>query len=302
MVDSDASPASTGALAYSSSARRWAASSVSRDDRLGEEEHLAVVRIAALLLHPGLERVVVLLHLVHRLPGDDDGLGVAGGEVLPAVRRARLDDDGAPLRRRRGVEGPARAVVRALEVDRPHLRGIGEGVGARVHDDRVRIPARPEPVAQLHVLVGPVVALVVIEQLLVPEVQRLLDLVGRHHVPRDAPAAQVVERGHEAGEQERRIERRRQRGREADPPRRRRHDGDEGARVVKGRVLGIAEIGVHPPLVGPRHGEAVPEHDQVELGALERHRHVLPELRPRPLVARSSADPPSRRGRTPRGG
>jgi hypothetical protein len=29
MVDSDASPASTGALAYSSSARRWAASSVS---------------------------------------------------------------------------------------------------------------------------------------------------------------------------------------------------------------------------------------------------------------------------------
>jgi hypothetical protein len=29
MVDSDASPASTGALAYSSSARRWAVSSVS---------------------------------------------------------------------------------------------------------------------------------------------------------------------------------------------------------------------------------------------------------------------------------
>ena len=56
------------------------------------------------------------------------------------------------------------------------------------------IPARPEPIAQLHVLVGPVVALVVVEQLLVPEVQGLLDLVGRHHVPRDAPPAQVVER------------------------------------------------------------------------------------------------------------
>src|SRR2546430_9119918 len=42
-----------------------------------------------------------------------------------------------------------------------------EGIGALVHDDRVRIPARPEPIAQLHVLVSPVVALVVIEQLLV---------------------------------------------------------------------------------------------------------------------------------------
>ena len=269
---------------------------------LVEEEDLALVGVAPLLLHPGLERVVVLLHLVHRLPGHDDGLGVAGREVLPPVRGAGLDDDGTPLRRRGGVEGAARAVVRALEVDRPHLRGIGEGVGALVHDDRVRIPARPEPIAQLHVLVGPVVALVVVEQLLVPEVQGLLDLVGRHHVPRDAPPAQVVERRHEAGEQEWRVERRRQRGREADAARRRRHDGDEGTRIVKGRVLGVAEIGVHPSLVGPRHGEAVPEHDQIELGALERHRHVLPQLRPCPLVAGSSGDPPSRRGRTPRAG
>src|SRR6185369_4342181 len=79
-----------------------------------------------------------------------------------------------------------------------------------------------------------------VEQLLVPEVQGLLDLVGRHHVPRDAPSAQVVERRHEAGEQEWRIERRRQRGRKADAARHRRHDGDEGTRIVKGRVLGVA--------------------------------------------------------------
>ena len=106
MVDSDASPASTGALAYSSSARRWAASSVSPMIGLREEEDLALVGVAPLLLHPGLERIVVLLHLVHRLPGHDDGLGVAGREVLPPVRGAGLDDDGTPLRRRRGVEGP----------------------------------------------------------------------------------------------------------------------------------------------------------------------------------------------------
>ncbi len=200
-----------------------------------------------------------------------------------------LDDDRAPLRRRRGAERPARAIVGALEVDRVHLGRVGEGVGGRVHDHRVRVPARPELVAQLHVLVGPVVALVVVEQLLVPEVQRLLDLVGRHDVPGDASAAQVVERGHQAGEQERRIERGRQRGRQANPAGHRGHDGDQRARVVKGRVLGIAEIRVHPALVGSRHRQAVAEHDQVELGALERDGHVLPELRSGPFVAGSGA-------------
>jgi hypothetical protein len=70
-------------------------------------------------------------------------------------------------------------------------------------------------------------------------------------------------------------------------------DGDKGTRIVKGRVLGVAEIGVHPSLVGPRHGEAVPEHDQIELGALERHRHVLPQLRPCPLVAGRPGPRPS---------
>ena len=53
------------------------------DDRLREEEDLALVGVAPLLLHPGLEHIVVLLHLVDRLPGHDDGLGVAGREVLP---------------------------------------------------------------------------------------------------------------------------------------------------------------------------------------------------------------------------
>ena len=179
----------------------------------------------------------------------------------------------------------ARAIVRPVEIDGMHLRGIGEGVGALVHHHRVRIPARPEPIAQLHVLVGPIVALVVVEQLLVPEVQGLFDLVGRHNVPGNATTAQVVERRHETREQERRIERRRQRGREADATRHCGHDGDGGTWIVKRRVLGVAQIGVHPSLVGPRHGEAIPEHDQIELGAFERHRHVLPQLRPCPLVA-----------------
>ena len=53
---------------------------------------------------------------------------------------------------------------------------------------------------------------------------------------------------------------------------------------MKGRVLSIAEIGIHATLVGARHRQAVPQHDQVELGALEGDRHVLPELRPGPLV------------------
>src|SRR5712691_11495772 len=88
------------------------------DDRLGQEEDLAVLRLPPVLTHTGLEGIVELLHLVGRLATDDDGFGVTGREVLPALRRAGLDDDRASLRRRRGVERTARPVVGALEVDR----------------------------------------------------------------------------------------------------------------------------------------------------------------------------------------
>src|SRR6266446_1198247 len=63
--------------------------------------------------------------------------------------------------------------------------------------------------AQLHVFVRPVVALVVFEHLMVAEVQRLLTFVGRHDVPGNAAATEVIQSGHQAREQERRIEGRR---------------------------------------------------------------------------------------------
>src|SRR5262249_35014849 len=156
------------------------------DDRLGQEEDFAVLWRPPVLTHTGLEGIVELLHVVDRLATDDDGFGVAGREVLPALRRASLDDDPAPLPRRRGVERPTRAIPGAFEVDRPYLRRIGKGVDTRVHDHRVGLPTRPELIAQLHVLVRPIVALVVVEQLLVAEVQRLLALIGRHDVPGNA--------------------------------------------------------------------------------------------------------------------
>jgi hypothetical protein len=97
MVDSDASPASTGIGVQLVGAPLGRLVGIA-DDRLGEEEDLALVGVAPLLLHPSLERIVVLLHLVHRLPGHDDGLGVAGREVLAPVRSAGMDDEGTPLR------------------------------------------------------------------------------------------------------------------------------------------------------------------------------------------------------------
>ena len=94
----------------------------------------------------------------------------------------------------------------------------------------------------------------------------------------------MIQGGQQARQEERRIEGRRQGERHAEPARRRGQDGDQRTRVVKGRVLGVAQIGIHPPLVGARHGQAVPQHDQVELGALEGDRHILPELWRRPIV------------------
>ena len=63
---------------------------------------------------------------------------------------------------RGGVERPARAVPGAHKVDRPDLGWVGEGVGVRVHDDRVWRPTRPELRTELQVLIGPVIALIVV--------------------------------------------------------------------------------------------------------------------------------------------
>jgi hypothetical protein len=118
-----------------------------------------------------------------------------------------------------------------------------------------------------------------LEHLLGAEVQRLLVLVGGDHIPGDAAATEVIQGREQPRQQERGIEGGRQRERQANVARRRGQDGDEGTRVMKGRVLGVAEIGIHAPLICPRHRETVAEHEQVELGAFERAGHVLPELR-----------------------
>ena len=73
------------------------------DDRLGQEEELTCVWIPPERAHPGLECIVEPLPLLDRLAADEDGFGVAGREFLPALRRPGLENDRAPLRRRRGA-------------------------------------------------------------------------------------------------------------------------------------------------------------------------------------------------------
>ena len=46
--------------------------------------------------------------------------------------------------------------------------------------------------------------------------------------------------------------------RQANAARYRGHNSDQGTRVMKGRVLSVAQIGIHPTLVGTRHARLSP--------------------------------------------
>jgi hypothetical protein len=83
------------------------------------------------------------------------------------------------------------------------LGGIREHPGRPVEDEGVVVPGVPQAGGCLEELVSAVVAGVVIEVVLDPEVLGLAVVHRRHHVPGRPTARQVVERGERAGDVER---------------------------------------------------------------------------------------------------
>ena len=68
------------------------------DDRVDEEQHLAVVGLAAGRHHVLAHVVAIAAHRLDALDVDDDGIGMGGGELAAARRTAGLGDDGLALR------------------------------------------------------------------------------------------------------------------------------------------------------------------------------------------------------------
>src|SRR6202042_1504402 len=119
---------------------------------------------------------------------DENALGMLAGEA-PAPRRcARLIEHRRPLRR-----GLAEVDARDLEIpavmsDRMDLGRIGEDTASAVAKNRVFLPASfPQLVADLHIFVGDVVAVVVRALAAKTDILRAAVEIGGDDVPPCTP-------------------------------------------------------------------------------------------------------------------
>ena len=118
----------------------------------------------------------------------EDRLGKAGGEGAAVVGGAGLHIDRPALRRARDVERPAHAKMLADMIERVDLAGIGEDAGGGIVDERVVLPAVPEPRDDIEIFPGALVALVVRRMLGQAEILRRLRRAGGDDVPAGAAA------------------------------------------------------------------------------------------------------------------
>ena len=255
------------------------------EDRIDQEQHLAVGGLAALRHHVLVHVLAIGLHRLDALGVDDDGVGVGGGELAAARRAAGLGDHRLALRRRPGVQRPARAEILALVIDGMDLGGIDQHARLAVGDDRARLPRAPQAAAHLHVFVGHVVAQVVVGHALHAEIHRRKIRAAGDGVPADAAARHLVERRHQAGQQVGVIgvcsESRNDADARCHLGHQRRHHrgilarhGDGVLEVDLGRAAeAFADIG------------RIFEQDVVEAGAFQRARHVEEQLGLHPVLA-----------------
>jgi len=122
-------------------------------------QDLDLVRVAADTADAGLQVGVELLRVAERLLGGEHRLGVPGGELPAVVRRARLDQERAALRRPGHVERPADLEELALVVDLVDAAVVGVDARRLVAEFRAVLPAVPQPDRHVGELGSPAVAL-----------------------------------------------------------------------------------------------------------------------------------------------
>ena len=245
------------------------------DDRMGQEQHLDTVGIAAVLDGLFANLVAIGLHACDAAAAlGDDGVGPARGELLAPRRSAGLADRHPPLRRARRVDRPAHLEVLALVVDGMNLGAVGKHRLLAVEDDGVGLPRLPQSGHHVGELVGDVVALVVRPVLVVAIILRRTVVAAGHAVPADAAIGRVVERVHQARQQVGRIFRHRQGRHDADRLGRHREVGHQHGRIEFGGARRVPEVGIVRALVGIGHVRGVLDDHVVEAGAV----HALGEI------------------------
>ncbi len=241
---------------------------------LVEEDVVGVAPVLGGLL---LDLVDVRLGALRVAPGDEDRLGVLGGERAAPRGGAGLEKDRRALRAGLGDVRPDDVEVLADVVDVVDLGRVGVDAVGGVLDDGVVVPAALEQlVDDVEVLVGPLVALVVGRQAAVAEVAPGVLEVARDDVPADAAVGQVVEGGEPARVVEGVLMEDRLREREADVLRRVGERGDEEAGIVDRGLEPLLDGGIAVAAVDVVGADDVGEEDRVELASLERLGEVDP--------------------------
>ena len=124
------------------------------------------------------------------------------GEFLSALGCAGLEEQWGALRSGDGERLTGNGEELAIVVDVAHLIRVDEDVGVGIGLERVRSDrALEQLVHDLHELIGPVVALIVRDLALEPEVAGSgVDIAG-DDIPGDSTVGEVIEGGQGAGEQ-----------------------------------------------------------------------------------------------------
>src|SRR5580700_445105 len=118
----------------------------------------------------------------------------------PRFGRARLHDDGPALDRTGDVERSSDGQVLTLMVPHMHLVGIEEQTAFLVEEPRIVDEAVPEAGDHLMKLERPLVAFVMFDMIVQPEVQCRVWVQRRHDISPRAAVADVVQGGEAAGD------------------------------------------------------------------------------------------------------
>ncbi len=132
------------------------------------------------------------------------------GRQLPSrLRCAGLDDDRPALHRPRNVERPPHREMLALVIEHMQSLRIEIKPALGVADEGIVGEAVPQAGHDIVEFARAAIALVVLDMLVEPEIQRRVRIGRRHDVPAGAATADVIQRGEPAGNVIGRVECRR---------------------------------------------------------------------------------------------
>ena len=191
-------------------------------------------------------------------------------EAASSRRSARLIENRSPLRRRLAQMDAGNLEIAPVMADRMDFRRIGEDAPCAVAQDRIVVPASfPQLVADLHIFVGDVVAIVVRALTAETDVLRAAIEIGRDDVPPSASLCQMVEGREAARERVGVLEGKRSRQPEAEMLGDERHRGHELQGIVDGDLRRVTKRSVEGAMVHVVDAKHVRYEQAVELPALQ---------------------------------